>query len=849
MKKIKNMKNVLLSSLIVISALFSSTVFSTQVNQAQIEQFKKLSGNEQQSIAKQFGVDISSSTTNSKPTNQGAYVAETQYTTPIIYRDIETNEAVDVNEEFKPLEYTNEDLKPYGYEVFSNVPTTFAPISNVAIPEGYILGVGDVLSLQIFGKENFQYDLAINREGNIVIPDLGPYLISGLSFSEMKRFLLNKIKERIIGVDAVIGLSHLRSIRVFVLGDAYRPGPYTISSLSSISHAIFAAGGINNIGSLRKIQIKRAGKLVQTFDLYDLLIKGDSSKDILLKSGDVVFIEPKGKTVTVSGEVRRPAIYEILNNTEINEIVDIAGGVLPSAYLNLVKVERFDEKLRTILSLDLSNVVESATTLLDGDVINVMKKTDMFTEFVTVLGSVARNGKFQWKPGMKISDLINNINTDLVDGSDLEYSLLLREKDIARNIDVYQFSLVNILSDVNSPDNLELTPRDSLLIFNKYKSSDTMFNKGEAKGEAKDEAKDVSLKKSRRDLLKPVIERLSNQSSLFQPVQVFDIAGAVKFPGSYPLPNNARVKDLIIAAGGITDSAYLPRADITRNNVFDSKASTENIQISLMGALNNIEKDNIKIESRDRIYIHQIPSWKDNQYVELKGEFVFPGKYTIQRGESLSDLIERAGGFTEFAHIKGSVFTRLNLKELEKENLDKLLNTLKIELASKSITEGTTIGYGETQQLLTDLTNLEPLGRLVIDLDKTLNSPDYKVTLEDGDVLYVPEYKNSVNVIGQVQVTASHVFEPSISIDNYISRSGGIKQRADEERMYIVSANGSISMLNQGGWFSNNQDTLMPGDTIVVPLNSDYTSNLKLWSTATELLYKSAIAVAAINGL
>jgi len=202
------------------------------------------------------------------------------------------------------------EIKPFGYDVFANAPSTFSPTSDIAIPENYILGLGDRISIQVFGKENMELELDVNREGDVVFPSHGPFSVAGLSFGEMKKLLTAKIKEKIIGVDVVIGMASLRSMRVFVLGDAYKLGPYTLSSLSSITHALFAAGGIDDIGSLRNIQLKRSGKLVTKLDLYDLLIRGDSTNDLMLQSGDVVFIPPVENIVTVKGLVRRPSIYK-----------------------------------------------------------------------------------------------------------------------------------------------------------------------------------------------------------------------------------------------------------------------------------------------------------------------------------------------------------------------------------------------------------------------------------------------------------------------------------------------------------------------------------------------------------
>jgi polysaccharide export outer membrane protein len=236
--------------------------------------------------------------------------------------------------------------------------------------------------------------------------------------------------------------------------------------------------------------------------------------------------------------------------------------------------------------------------------------------------------------------------------------------------------------------------------------------------------------------------------------------------------------------------------------------------------------------------------------VELRGEFVFPGKYTVRRGESLADLIQKAGGFTPFAYQQGSVFTRVQLRNLERQNLLKLTADLRVEMASKSMSdENYTQDYADMKKMLADMASVQPVGRLVLNLPKLIDDDSYDVALEAGDVLYVPTKKNAVNVIGQVQVTSSHMFDNNFSAEDYLAQSGGSKKRADEERIYIIAANGSIRMLDQGNWFTNDTDKLQPGDTIVVPLDAEYMNDLTLWSSVTTIVYNTAVAIAAISGI
>lgn len=906
-KKLSSFLTIILFALASLSFPFSMQALSAQISQAQIEQFTKLPQAQQQALAKSMGVDLNAikgplSAKGSQPQveqNTQAYPRGTMFDQQgMLVKD------EDEEEDFEKVK----ELKPFGYDVFANSPQTFAPTMDIAIPAGYIVAPGDRISVQVFGKENNKLEIDVNREGQIVFPSYGAFDVAGLSYVEMKQLLTTKIKEKIIGVDVVIGLASLRSMRVFVLGDAYKPGPYNLSSLSSITHAIFAAGGISDIGSLRNIQLKRAGKLIKTLDLYELLIQGDSSNDVLLQSGDVVFIAPVGKTVSIDGEVRRPAIYELVSEDDFANILTMAGGLLPSAYAKSTIVERFNQNnLRSVVNIDFTDVEQLSSKAQAGDFVRVMKAAEMFSQSVTLIGALTRPGKYQWQQGQRVTDLLPHVKSHLLSNADLNYSLIVREIDLAGNIEVLQFGLAKAITNPESEDNLLLEANDKLLVFSHVAKSnennltldmlaytqEELFKKEKQLAKEKfktkqfwdkyehsnklaeikeDESKKlvnqsivqmsvgkdkeaVDIKKlalfSRQRFLLPIIQKLKHQGGSGQPIQLIEIDGSVKFPGVYPLPRNGKVDDLIAAAGGLDESAYLVRAELTRNQVRSQVVSKHSISVNLTAALQGEESDNILLQSKDRLNIHQIPAWSENHVIELRGEFVFPGTYTIRRGENLSDLIAKAGGFTRFAHQQGSVFTRTKLKELELQNLVKLASDLRVEMASKSLSDSNySQSYSEVQSMLAELTKLKPVGRLVLNLPKVVKDNDYDILLEDGDVLYVPTLKNSVNVIGQVQVTSSHIYDESLTAQDYLAQSGGSKKRADDERIYIIAANGSIKLMESSNWFANNAgDNMKPGDTVVVPLDSEYMNNVTLWTSATTIMYNTAVAIAAISGI
>jgi protein involved in polysaccharide export with SLBB domain len=329
-------------------------------------------------------------------------------------------------------------------------------------------------------------------------------------------------------------------------------------------------------------------------------------------------------------------------------------------------------------------------------------------------------------------------------------------------------------------------------------------------------------------------------------------------PGVYPLTKNASVNSLIKAAGGLTESSYLMKSEITRTTVSEKGvAEINHIRFNPGDVLDGNVSD-VALISKDRVNIFAIPSWQQELKVTVKGEVEFPGEYTIRRGETLADLLSRVGNLTQYGDPNAAIFTRESLKIQERKNLQKLAEDLRKQLASEGLRTsagaGSVVNYDEAKKLLNDLTKVDAVGRLVIDLQSLLKGDAIvNVLLEDGDTLYVPSQSQSINVIGEVYVPTSHLFSAGLSYEDYISKSGGMKNLADEDRIYIIRSNGSVELPGKGNdfWFSSNGENIgiMPGDTIVVPFDSDNIDNLTLWASATQIIYQLAVAVAAIGSL
>jgi protein involved in polysaccharide export with SLBB domain len=882
----------LLSAFVLICS-FSTLAFAPTA--AQLEQFQKLPKSQQQALAKQYGVDISSLEGAGNASGKN----NEQDKPTVGERNTADEQAFTDEERFKPEDNT---VKPFGYDLFAGEPTTFMPNENAAVPDTYLVGRGDQLLINFYGKESASYEVIVDREGRINIPDLSPVQVAGLTFAEVKELIKVKVEQEIIGVKAFVSLGKLRSIRILVLGEAYKPGSYSVSSLTTVSHALFVSGGVSDIASLRNIQVKRGGKVVTNFDLYDLLIRGDSSNDIILKPGDVVFIPSVGEQVSVEGLVKRPAIFELKKGETAEQLLKMAGGIKPNAYAKSVIVERFNNQHKEVLSVDFSK--EQVNYIpKDGDRIRFSAIGEQYQTSISLIGAVVRPGNYQWYKGKRISDILGSVRGDLLPQADLDYALVVRETNVNGDIEIHQFDLAKAISK-NTENNLQLNPNDKIIVFSRFEEKaledialanlaltkeqqdqqrkaelwheyqQKEFEKYVGVATKKSEFEEVNpnlsmsqmlekkLKEqeedaksyalfSRHNLLKPVIAKLEQQAGVMQAMQIVEISGSVMYPGIYPLMEGGEVKDLITAAGGLLESAYTQQAEVTRiaNN---DVSNIEHIKFDLKSAMQGKTASNISLQSKDSVNIFSIPNWQENLKVELKGELKFPGTYTIRRGETLSNLLERAGGFSEFAATNAAVFTRQSIKKQEQQQLARLSTELRRDIASKSFqssVSSNTLTYDEMNKLLADLANVDAVGRLVIDLPLIVNNQQ-NLVLQDGDVLYVPSERDSISVIGEVNYSTSHLYKAGISVDEYIDLSGGLKERAADDRIYIIKANGSVKIPNTGNWFAvNNSNQLEPGDTIVVPLDAGHMDKLTLWSTATQILYQLGVAVAAISGI
>jgi protein involved in polysaccharide export with SLBB domain len=550
-----------------------------------------------------------------------------------------------------------------------------------------------------------------------------------------------------------------------------------------------------------------------------------------LQPGDVIFIPPVGKTVGIEGEVRRPAIYELRNESTAQELISLAGGLLPTAYPEAARIERINERReRTIVDVDLSTATGLGTQLASDDVIRVYSVLEKREDVVHLAGRVFRDGAFQWRPGMRLGELLPSLK-ELRPTADPRYILVRREIPGTLNIEVVSADLVAALASPRSDADIELQARDQLLV--------------------------VGFDSSRTDAVRPLLDELRQQANSTEPTRIVTIAGRVRSPGQYPLEAGMTISDLVRAGGDLAEEAFVLDAELTRYSIVaDEYRGTDVIAVDLDGILDGEHLADFPLSEHDFLRINTVPDWNSEWSVTLDGEVRFPGEYRIRRGETLRQILERAGGLTDEAFAQGAIFLRESLRQKEQDQIDMLAQRLEADLASLSLeergsSESTSLETGG--ELLGQLRSTQAVGRLVIDLDAVAAKVDEAsliddIELRDGDQLLVPPQSQVVTVIGETQQNVSHLFQPGLSRDDYIALSGGVTRRADEKLIYVVRASGAVVGAGRSGIFrrSNNIE-MRPGDTIVVPLEVDRLRPLTFWTSVTQILYQSAIAVAAVR--
>lgn len=664
----------------------------------------------------------------------------------------------------------------YGHKVFNSRALTFEPSDNLATPQNYRLGPGDEVIIDIWGTSEDHLRQTISPEGSIMISQVGPVYLNGMTIADANRHVKGIFAKKYAGVtdaetDVQVTLGQVRTIQVDIMGEVATPGTFRLSPFSSVFHALYRAGGINSIGSLRNIQVLRNGKKIAGVDIYDYLFDGKTAGNIRLQEGDVIIVPPYEQLVNIDGNVKRPMYYEIKPGETIQTVIDYAGGFTGDAYSGMVRLARQSATENELYNIDREEF--ASYRLKDGDILTVGTILDRYANRVELKGAVYRPGMFAINKELStVGQLIKKAD-GLTDDAYADRVLLYREGPELQ-LEVLSLDLKAILNGT---------------------------------------APDVKLK--RNDLL--VISSIKEIQDRGQ----LSIQGHVARPGTYPFADNTTLEDLILQAGGLLDGASTARVDISRRIVNPSSTTpteqlSENYSISVVGGLAQGEGQNFIMKPYDVVIVRRSPGYVPQEMVNIGGEVLFAGNYALEkRNERLSSIISRAGGLIEGAYTKGAYLTR----KLTDEEYKMRQETLRLAMSNQD-------GHGDS----ISLSKIQVSDRysVGIDLEKAIAYPGstYDVIVQPGDVLFIPEQQSTVKIAGDVMFPNTVVFVPGKKLSYYINQAGGYGQRAKKGKAFIVYMNGSVAKAKRN-------TPIEPGCQIIIPskpekMGTDWTKVLAL---------------------
>jgi protein involved in polysaccharide export with SLBB domain len=521
-------------------------------------------------------------------------------------------------EEELPYAKPVEELQVFGHDIFSRPPDSFVPPTNVPVTEDYVVGPGDEIRVLMWGRIDAEYSLVVNKDGTIQFPRIGSISVAGMTYKDMKQ-LLKKKAESITGVTISVTMGRLRSITVFVVGEVKMPGAYTVSAFDTVINALLMSGGPSQLGSLRNVQLKRNGKIVTTIDFYAFLLEGDTSKDKRLQPGDVVFVPKAENLVAIAGNVKRPAIYELRGDLSLNILIELAGGLAPSAYKQRLQIERsYKHEKQLVLDVTFTGAEsEAGFNLQDGDIVKVFPIAPEKVDAVYVYGNVSRPGSYSYRPGMRVTDVIRD-ETELKSDTDLDYALIKRYVEPDMHAEFVPFNLGKAIIARDSRSDIKLEPYDEIYIFNKW-----LFS------------------------YKPYVR----------------VRGEVRKPETYQLTENMRIKDLIIAAGGLNRDAYMGKSHLFRTDPETKNVSL--LEFNLDSVLLDDPSNNLILQDQDEVVIHSIREYKPKEFVSIYGMVNNPGQYPLAIGMTVKDLIMAGGNLKPEAFKDEAELVRFKLVDGE----------------------------------------------------------------------------------------------------------------------------------------------------------------------------------------
>ena len=774
----------------------------------------------------------------------------------------------------------------FGLELFRHGKTN-SEVLPMDLPVGpdYVLGPGDSLAIDLWGGVSQRLFRVVDREGRLLLPEAGPLLVSGKSLGEVQAAVQRTLRTQFRDVSADVSLLKLRTVRVYVVGEVVAPGAYDVSSLSTPLNALFAAGGVTSQGSLRRLEHYRGNQLLEEVDAYDLLLHGIRGDAKRLENGDSLRVPPLGPSVTVDGMVRRPAVYELREEKNLSEVLELAGGLLPAAALRHVEVQRLEaHEKHTMLSLQIEEGTDKQAlraaldkfSVRDGDEIHIFPIAPYNTQAVYLEGHVLRPGRYAYREGMKLTDLIPSPG-DLLPEPSERYAEIIRLQAPENRPKVVSFSLEEALAHPETAPKLqpldtvrvfgryELEPAPEFTIFGevrrpgRYRSSgqahlrDAIYQAGGVTPEAWEESAQlfrvmpggstrvfsISLRSALAgDPLNNILVEPRDRILVHRQPERVDppsvtVRGEVARPGRYPLTANMKVSDLIRSAGGLLRSADPENGDLTRyetGGLAGSSPAGQSHPVKLVAGAWD-ENADLCLHDGDVLTVPQRAGWKNlGASVTLTGEVAKPGVYGIQPGERLSSLLRRAGGLLPTAYPQAAVFERVDVRKMQEQSRQELIQRLEQEsvvvkttvTASGSDEAALQQSASQQRQRILDALRRAPIsGRLVVHLRQHekgfAGSPD-DVELRAGDTLEIPEQPGFVVIVGQVYNSNAISYSPGKNAGWYLSRAGGATAFANKKAVFIIRANGSVTSGGDSLWSGGVLSSPVgPGDTIVVP--------------------------------
>jgi polysaccharide export outer membrane protein len=765
---------------------------------------------------------------------------------------------------------TGKMLPIYGRDLFQQAPSTFAPADQVPSLPSYVVGPGDQLLVRLWGPESFNGQLTVDGGGSIYIPQVGGIHVAGLRVDELEEKISADIRHTFRNFNLSVNLGHLRSVQVYVVGEARKPGVYTVSSLSTVLNVLFASGGPNVNGSLRRIEVRRGGATIGELDLYDLLLKGDRSKDLRLESNDTIFIPAVGPQVALGGSVNHPAIYELRGETTVGAILELAGGFTPIGLNSEISLERIGEDhVRTAFTVKL-DATGHATLLRNGDVLYANHVTAAFEQSVAIRGNLANPGKFAWHPGMRLSEIIPDRQSLLTNDYWQERNKLGLPTPLFEPLNPRQ-SRQTSSSMLTSQDQRSVYSQSSRTPTNlqqqyplqqQYSSSSEQTHSGTQNGLESIDALGSGTGTSDRDILAARMRPGNNADEANDEPTLTrgTLADQQQAIESGSLATQGHRTLIKIPAPGI-DWSY---AVIERLNPDTLRNSLVPFNIGKLiqehDANQNLELqpgDVVTIVSQTDIHG---PQDEQTKYVHLEGEFKGAGVYSVGPNETLDDLIRRAGGLTDKAYLYGASFTRETARVFQQQRLDEYVSQLAISMQRESAVRAASSTTGlsdpnslaEQHDLIAQFRRLRATGRIVLqfkpDSQDVTSIPH--IALEDGDIFRVPSRPATVAVIGAVHGQNVFLQDPTRRVNYYVALAGKPTSTADRNHAFIIRADGSVFSREHtlGSWV-NAFDTapVEPGDAIVIPEKPVRASGIRQFIDYAQIFSQLALGAAAIS--